>query len=223
MARTAAARGFFLLTALTVFLGMIIQLWVSAHLTGTQFTTVGARIFNVFCYFTVQSNLIVGVTCLLLALRLNRASTVFRVFRLAGLIGITVTFVVFHVALAHLQDLKGSAAAADMILHTIDPILALVGWLGFGPRAHVSARIALLSVLFPVAWMCLALIRGPLVDFYAYPFADPRSLGYPRVLVNGVLVGLLFIGSALVALAVDRLIRHFTARQRRRGEPRPVG
>lgn len=213
MSSPVAARVLFACTAAAVAAGMVIQLWVSAGLTGTQFSSPGARIVNVFCYFTVQSNLIVGVTSLLLAMRLERSSVVFRTLRLAGLIGIVVTFIVFHVALAHLQELQGSAAVADFLLHTLDPALAVVGWAAFGPRGQVSVRIAALSVLFPLAWMSLALLRGPIVDFYAYPFADPRSLGYPRVLANGVMVGLFFLLLALAAVAGDRLLTRLGGRE----------
>ncbi len=204
MRSKVAARIVFAVTALTVFVGMIVQLHVSAGLKGTQFASVGSRLVNVFCYFTVQSNVIVGVTTLLLALRVNRPSTVFRAFRLAGLVGITITFVVFHIALAHLQELQGSAAFADLLLHTVAPLLTVLGWLLFGPREHSAWRIPVLSLLFPLAWTCLALIRGPIVDFYAYPFADPRRLGYPRVLLNGVLIAALFLALAMGAVRLGR-------------------
>jgi len=48
----------------------------------------------------VQSNLIVGATTLPLAVRLDRTSPVFRTFRLFGLVAITVTGIVCHVALS---------------------------------------------------------------------------------------------------------------------------
>jgi hypothetical protein len=160
----------------------------------------------VFCFFTVQSNVIVGATSLLLALNPNRASTAFRVFRLDGLIAITVTFVVFHVALAGLQDLEGSAALADFLLHTASPILCVLGWLLFGPRHRGGARVVLLSLTFPLCWLAFTLARGPIVDFYPYPFLDVRVHGYPAVLLNCVLVGTLFTVLAAAATMVDRLL-----------------
>src|SRR5260370_9858861 len=68
------------------------------------------RGFNTFAFFTVQSNLIVGATTGLLALRLDRPSTVFRTFRLIGLVAITVTGVVYHVALASISTLAASTS-----------------------------------------------------------------------------------------------------------------
>lgn len=209
MLRPLLARACFALTALSVLLGLIIQVDVSSGLKGTRFTSVGSLVFNVFCYFTVQSNIIVGVTTALLASGPHRSSTVFRVFRLAGLIGITITGVVFHLVLKGLQDLKGAAATADLLLHTVVPVLAVLGWLLFGPRRLTSWRVAALALLFPLGWLAFALVRGELIGFYAYPFIDVRVLGYPRVLVNVVLVGLLFFTLAAGAIFVDRrLPRH---------------
>lgn len=67
------------------------------------------RALNSFAYFTTQSNLLVGFAALLLALRLDRSSTVFRVLRLCGLVAITVTGIVFHAVLAQLLDLQSWA------------------------------------------------------------------------------------------------------------------
>jgi len=202
--RQRIARALFAVTALAVLVGLIVQVQVSAGLKGTQFTSTSSLVFNVFCYFAVQSNIIVGATAALLAVRLDHPSTVFRVFRLAGLIAIAITFVVFHLALAHLQDLRGAAAFADGLLHTVVPVLAVSGWLVFGPRRAISWRIAALAVLFPLCWVAFALVRGALIDFYAYPFIDVRVLGYARVLGNVVLIGLLFFALAAVALTLDR-------------------
>lgn len=206
MTRALLARVTFGATALSVLVGLAVQVSVSAGLKGTQFTSTGSLVINVFCYFTVQSNIIVGVTTALLAVNPARSATVFSVFRLAGLIAISITGVVFHYALAGLQDLHGAAAVADTLLHTVVPVLAVVGWLAFGPRRLVSWRVAGLAVLFPICWVAFALLRGALIDFYAYPFIDVRVLGYPRVLGNVVLLGALFFLLAGVAIAVDRAL-----------------
>jgi hypothetical protein len=96
---TAAwARGFFAATAAAVFAGLVIQVLVVATAAHSPWSP--ARIFNVFCYFTIESNLMLAVTCLLLAVRLDRPSTTFRVFRHIGLVGITITGIVYHVAIA---------------------------------------------------------------------------------------------------------------------------
>jgi hypothetical protein len=52
----------------------------------------------------------------------------------AGLTAIAVTFLVFHVVLSRLLDLNSWAQAADQFHHTVVPLLAISGWLMFGPR-----------------------------------------------------------------------------------------
>jgi hypothetical protein len=201
------ARPWFALTAACVLAGIGIQIPVTA----TSRTAFGGsalnQVFNIFAYFTIDSNVVVGITCLLLALKLERSSVVFAVFRLIGLVAITVTFVVFHVALSRLLDLDSWAQTANQLQHTVVPILTIVGWLAFGPRGLTSARIAWLTVLFPLAYMVFTTIRGPLSsNFYPYPFADVHALGYARVIVNALWISLLFVGVAAGATFLDQRV-----------------
>lgn len=199
------ARPWFAATAAAVAAGLIIQIGVSSGDTSVFGGTPLGRSLNVFSFFTIQSNLIVGITTLLLAIDPKRSSRVFGVFRLIGLVAITVTFVVFHVALSHLLDLETWAEAANQLLHTVVPVLAIAGWCLFGPRGLTSARVARLSVLFPVFYMTFTLIRGPLnSDWYPYPFADVKTLGYLKVVINGFWIALLFVAAAAGATALDR-------------------
>jgi hypothetical protein len=101
-------------------------------------------------------------------------------------------------------DLERWALVADNLLHTVVPVMAVVGWLMFGPRGRTSSRIARLSALFPIAWLVFTLIRGELVGFYPYPFVDVATLGYGRVLVNCVWVAVLYLGVAFGYTALDR-------------------
>lgn len=183
----------FAATALTVLVGLAVQLPVAATNDHGVFPTAAGRIFNVFCFFTIDSNVIVGVTCLLLAIRLDRPSTVFRVFRLMGLVGITITGIVYHVAIARLVEFDGWALVADQITHTIVPIAAVVGWLMYGPRGMVSWRIAGLALLYPIVWILFTLIRGPIVDWYPYHFIDVITIGYGKAALNSLWIALLFL------------------------------
>lgn len=223
MVKDTTARAWFCLTALVVFVGLAVQLVVTAGIRGGHFPGLGPRLFNLFCFFTIQANLIVGVTCLLLAVRLDRRSTVFGVFRLSGLIAIIITFLVFHTALKELQDLKGSAAFADLLLHTLSPVMCAAGWLVFGPRRLITRKVAFLACVFPLCWSLFTLVRGPLVDFYPYPFVDVRRLGYSRVLLTGVGIGALFLALAAAAAAVERMLSRRSAEGVDGRGPVPVG
>jgi hypothetical protein len=208
--RDKIARGWFALSAVVVLVGLVVQLVVTARTTGGVFDSPAARVANVFCFFTILSNILVGGTSAALALRLNRPSRLFRTLRLDALIGIAVTGVVFHIALAGLHDLEGAAALADLLLHTVSPLLCVVGWLLFGPRPVITATItpgiAGWSLAYPVLWLVFTLIRGAITDFYPYPFLDAHAHGYVRVALSCVIVGVLFIGLAFGAMLLDRLL-----------------
>ena len=130
----------------------------------------------------------------------------FATFRLIGVVAITVTGLVYHVALASLFDLQGWDQLGNQLVHTVVPILAVVGWLMFGPRRLTSARIALWSLAFPVAWLGFTLVRGAFVHWYPYPFIDVTRLGYGGTLLNCGWVSLLLLGLAAGATRIDRIL-----------------
>jgi hypothetical protein len=199
------ARLWFLATAACVLVGIVIQLFVSANNEMAFGSSPLTRALNIFVYFTIDSNLLVGVSCLLLAIDPRRSSTVFAVIRMMGLVGIAVTGLVFHVVLSRLLDLDSWAQVANQLQHTVVPVLAVTGWIMLGPRGLTSPRIARLTVIFPLAYMAFTVIRGPLAsDFYPYPFADAKRLGYLAVTVNAFWVALLFVVVAAAATAADR-------------------
>jgi hypothetical protein len=198
------ARGWFALTSLMVLAGVIIQLFVTGGLEAGFFHTRAGRVLNVFCFFTIQSNLIVGGTCLLLALSPARSSIVFKSFRLTGVVAIIITGLVYHAVLRHLFDLESWALVADNLIHTVVPVMAVAGWLMFGPRGLTSRRVKWLSVIFPVAWLAFTLIRGAFVHFYPYPFVDVSKIGYGRALVNCAWVAVIYLGIAAGATALDQ-------------------
>jgi hypothetical protein len=169
-----------------------------------HFRTPAARGFNTFAFFTIQSNLIAGATALLLAIRLDRTSTVFRTFRLIGLVAITLTGIVYHVALASVLELNGVHQLGNQLVHTVVPILTVAVWLMFGPRGLTSGRIAWLSALFPACWLAFTLIRGAAIGWYPYPFLDVTRLGYAKAVLNCVWVALLLLALAAAAVAADR-------------------
>jgi len=202
----AQARALFALTAATSLVGVLMQFpvtwWGSGE--GAFFSSQTERTLNVLSYFTIEANLIVGATCLLLLLDPDRDSPLFRAARLSGVVAIGVTGVVFHTLLADLNELTGWGIVADFLQHTATPVLAVLGWIVAGPRGLISARTVALAAIFPVLWVAGTLIRGPLVGgFYPYPFIDVDELGYGRVLLNVIGVAVLFVGLAALAWRVD--------------------
>jgi hypothetical protein len=174
---TRWARIWFAVTALCVLAGVALSVYTAVQTPG-HFPGGAERGFNTFAFFTVQSNLIAGGTSLLLAIRLDRPSVVFRTFRLIGLVAI-------------------------QLVHTVVPVLTVVGWLVFGPRGATSRRVAWLSLIFPACWLAFTLIRGAVIGWYPYPFIDVSVIGYGKAILNAFWVSLLLLGLAAGATALD--------------------
>lgn len=200
-----AARIWFALTAVGVLVGLVVQVRATAQVDEGFFDSDAKRIANIFCYFTIWSNILIGATSALLAVRLDRRSTAFRATYLAAVLMIVVTGIVVQVALKDIvAELDGKAAAADFFTHQLAPVMGGLGWILFGPRGWIDGRVIRGAVVIPVVWLAFTLIRAPFAsDFYPYPFLDVTDLGYPRVFVNIAIVAVLFLGLAFGARALD--------------------
>ncbi len=209
------ARAWFALNSLVVVVALAIQIPITAANTTGAFDTPVARVANLFTYFTILTNVLVAATSLLLAVDRNRRSTLFRTLRLDALLGIIVTGIVYHAVLAALYDLHGAEWFADLLFHTVSPVLAVLGWVLFGPRGLIDRRVVALSLLYPVVWLAFTLVRGALIDWYPYPFLDVTVSGYAQVTINSLVITVLFLTLAAALLGVDRLL----TRRSRADEP----
>lgn len=212
---TTVGRIWAAVTAAVVLCGLVVQLFVTASGHEGFFPDNPERVFNVFAYFTIQSNLLLGGTALVLALQPDRSGgELFKTLRLNGVLCIAVTGIVYHAVLAGQDDLHGWASVANLLLHAVAPIVGVLGWLLFGPRSLTDWRIVGWSVVYPLLWLAFTLIRGAFVGFYPYPFVNVDEHGYGRVLLNCLLVAVLFLALAAGATTLDRRLRRKTTVER---------
>ncbi|GAA1596181.1 Pr6Pr family membrane protein [Kribbella sancticallisti] len=205
MTKSVAGRAWFGVTAAVVAIGIVVQCFVTANGREGFFQETPERVLNVFAFFTIQSNLLLGGTCLLLALQPDRwQSSVFRTLRLNGVLCIAVTGIVYHLVLSGTDELSGWAVVTNLILHTLTPLLGVLGWLIFGPRRQTDWQIVGWSIVFPLLWLAFTLVRGEGTGFYPYPFVDVADHGYGQVLLNCLLVALLFLALAAGTTLLDR-------------------
>lgn len=210
MTNTRLARSWHLITFVTAVFALVFQLWIILARKGFIFDATDAtpmleQVRRFFSYFTIQSNLLVAIgTGMILAGRTD--SRWFRAIRLAGLIGIVVTGIVAATALQPPPGFGGVSLVADRLLHIIVPVLALVGWLVFGPRGHARTDALGLAILWPVLWLAATLGLAPLTNWYPYPFLNAGVLGYGRVALNCVMIAALFLALCAGAIRLDRAL-----------------
>jgi hypothetical protein len=157
-----------------------------------------------FFYFTIQSNIAVAWVTYLLARGRDGDTAFFRVLRLDAVLAIAVTGVVHWFLLRPILDLDGASYWADKLLHVVVPLLAVVGWLAFGPRGRVTRADVLPSLVWPVAYLLLILATGPVFDWYPYPFIDVAEHGLGIVLLNSLGITVLFLAIAYGLVWADQ-------------------
>ncbi len=209
-------RGWNLVIAVLVAAAIILQIWIAigvgatppGHEVGRLAGTVLVnRVLRVLSFFTIQSNILSGITSAQLARDPDRDGSVWRVVRLASLIGITTTGIVYSTVLAKVHEPNGwQETSTNTVLHYVVPIMMVLGWLLFGPRPRIDRRTAVLALVFPIAWICYTIVNGAISKWYPYPFVDVVTHGYGRVLFNGLgVVVVLLVVTSLFWLGDRRL------------------
>ncbi len=167
-----------------------------------QSADVGTRLVRLFLFFTIDSNIVVLIVSLLLALSPTRGGFWWEALRLNALLAITVTGVVYALLLAPNIHLDGWAQATMIGLHAISPLGFVGAWLVLGPRPRFRLATIPAAFILPAAWIIVTFVHGAIADWYPYPFLDVDDIGLPAALLNALLI---LAAAAAVAL-VYRLL-----------------
>ena len=162
----------------------------------------GDRLVHYVTYFTVESNVLVAVSCAVLALHPTICRHWLTAIRIDGVVGIAVTGVIHLTLLRPLGSPSGVSRLTDETFHVVIPVLAVVGWALFGPRPEMAVPFWIV-LIWPVAYMVWITILGAATGWYPYPFVDVTLHGYPRVVLTGVVILVAFTVLAAVVRAVD--------------------
>ena len=201
------ARAWALVTVAVVAFALAVQLVLvvsgaSVLVETTDPPGLATRVLRFVSYFTVQSNVLVLLTAWLLIRQPSYDGRLWRIARADAIAGITITGVVHWFFLRPLLDLHGWAYVTDKLLHVAVPLLAVAGWLMFGPRRRIGWPTLLPALVWPTAWLLYTLVMGAITNWYPYPFLDVTQHGYGSVLLAsvGVAIALVAVLSFLVVL-----------------------
>ena len=154
---------------------------------------------NFFSFFTIQSNLLAIVVLLVgayVGLNGRDADPGWELFHGAVAAYMTTTGLVFAALLSGLpDDLDLTLPWVNVVLHQVMPIVIVLDWLISPPHHRLTVRKALVWMVYPLAYLVYSEIRGPIVNWYPYPFLDPDEVGGPLgVAAYAVGITLLFLG-----------------------------
>ncbi len=169
---------------------------------------------NFFSYFTILSN-ILGATLLLVGAIRWQAGHSMRIdlLRGAAVVYLIVTFLVVILLLSG-AELSLAIGWVDDVLHKVIPIVVTIDWIVDPPATRLTFRQSLLWLAFPVVWLVYTLVRGPIAQWYPYPFLDPAHGGYGSVALYCVAI----LAGFVVLSAIVRFVGNAMA-ERRQGVP----
>ncbi|MEO7146705.1 MAG: Pr6Pr family membrane protein [Terrimesophilobacter sp.] len=156
---------------------------------------------NFFSFFTVESNIIAMVTLFVAAGYAWRGAlpTWVQYLRGAATIYMTVTGITYSLLLRNVE-VDTAVPWVNLVLHYIIPIVMIIDWLVDLPPFRIRVRSAMVWLAYPLLYLGYSLIRGPIVDWYPYPFLDPRPAGYMPVIVISIAIA---VGALLLALLMS--------------------
>lgn len=202
------ARWFHLVTFVVAAFAVVLQLVlvVQGHrvLDETNRPDLDTRLVRFCSYLTIWSNVLVAWSAFTLALRLDRDTPLWRALRLDAVVICFGGGIVHFFLLRPLLELDGADLLADRLLHLAVPVLAVVGWVAFGPRGRASTADLGPFLVLPVFWLVYTLARGEVVEWYPYPFIDVNEHGYGPVLLSCAGVSALMLGLAYGVVRLDR-------------------
>ncbi|WP_130176675.1 Pr6Pr family membrane protein [Cryobacterium sp. SO1] len=177
-----------------------------------------------FGFFTIQSslmNVVVLVVGGVLALRVAAEPELLARVRMSTLSYAVITGVVYNLLLRNLPA-DGSFVGLDWpneVLHVWAPALILLDWLLAPGRPALAWKRIWFALIYPLAWLAYALLRGTFTDWWTYPFLNPGEPGgWPSVLLYIVVIAGVIIAISAAAIGLSRLGRREPALL----EPDPV-
>jgi hypothetical protein len=186
--------------AATIVAAIVAQLIRSVENTLAAGGDVGFLLQNFFSFFTIESNVLAVVSLLVGAavVALGRAESVgLTTFRLVAVTYMTVTLIVYNLLLRGIELPQGQTVPwSNEILHVAGPLILIADWLLAPGRNRLEWSRVWAVVVFPIVWAGYTLVRGPLVDWYPYPFLDPGNSenGYLSVAFYVILIAAVMVG-----------------------------
>jgi len=190
--RTAqAAQTAHALTAALAILGILLHLVIVFGHPGE----IGWRLVRLFSFFTILTNLLVAVAAAGLALPRGRLHdwAARPASRAAVTLHILVVALIFHALLRNMVQPGLLGWWGNMLVHQLAPAAWTTCWLAFPAHGGIDRAAPLRWLIYPLLFAGWTLLHGAPSGWYPYPFMDVAQLGYPAVLRNLALIGLVFL------------------------------
>jgi len=158
------------------------------------------RAVNFFSYFTVLSNIVAAAVLIAAAVRPTLLGEGrFQLVRGAATLYMAITGIVYNVLLAPASaDVSTNLEWVNVVVHMIGPSFVVVDYALDPPRRRPTVVEAATWLVFPAVWLVYTMVRGPIADWYPYPFLDPDLHGAGEIVVTCLAIFVAFAAIAAV-------------------------
>jgi hypothetical protein len=208
---TTAGRQVAGLIAAIAWTAIIVQLGLNFAGAGAKGVPLWRVPIDLYGYFTIWSNTLVALVTTRFARGREDGLLGNPVTLAATVVYIIVVGVIYNTLLVQYNPQTGLRLVIDTIFHTAIPIAYPLWWLVFVPRGRLGWNAVAPTVVFPVVYGVVALVKGAITGKYAYFFIDVGKYGLGQVLLNILALGLLYAALMAIVVALDRWVH------RRRG------
>jgi hypothetical protein len=205
MMRRVSSRGrwFSIVVAAIAWFAVLLQCYLTLATTVQNGRSIGAGVISFLGYFTVITNLLIGISLTLpLAAPESRLGKFFLRPDIMTCVATSILFVglSYHFLLRNVWHPQGLHLLANDLLHYVIPVLYLIYWWLLVPKTALRWSQPFIWGVYPGAYLVYALIRGLFLGTYPYGFIDVSVIGYQRTMLNAF--GLLFVFFVLGLLLV---------------------
>ncbi len=186
-----------IVTCITAWIAVVVQAFLT---TGT--------LANLFSYFTILTNLLVALSLSFSLFFPNSKAAIFfkrPSVKSAIALYIFIVALVYNTVLRGIFPISGWHLFIDTLLHVIVPLLYIIFWYLVVPKKALHWQDGISWIYFPLAYLLYSLIRGAIVQWYAYPFLDVNELGYTKVFINIAAMVAVFFVAGLGFIFINRL------------------
>ena len=175
-----------------IFISILAFLGISFTLTEVMFLSNPSHPLlegmDMFRYFTIQSNFIVGGYFLLAALHPIKNNPSFQKILGGVMIYITITFFVYMILLEPIYSPQGLQLVGSILCHYITPILVIAYTMFYKNDYHFVNKDIKLWIIYPLVYLLFLLLHGLITNDYIYPFFQVSNVG-----VIGLIIVVLFM------------------------------
>lgn len=197
------------LVVIVTWFALVLQFSISIPAYLANGRSISSTLVQLFSYYTILSNLLM-VICLTVILivptsawgRFFLRETVLTSVALY----ITIVALIYNVILRSLWHMEGLFKLANELLHVVDPLLFIIYWFAFVPKARLKYRDVLPWLWFPFLYFIYVLIRGAISGDYPYPFLNAAKSGYAQVMLNALILLPIMWGLGALYVLIARLM-----------------